>query len=378
MYSTIRRRIRWRVFAHRSYFAAALLTMCGASSLEAQQSSPNAAALIQDAYRKSQAAKTIDDYSGVIAACQEAAKVDLDEKNAEYIQRLQAWALNRRGEGYIEQAAARSAAGSSSEAAELDANALADFNAAVSLDGENWKAVHNRGVSFAVAKKLDEALADFSRVIELKADYQNAWFNRAEIHYELSQNDKAIADYSEVIRLAPDDAGAYTSRGHAYFETRKYRQAFEDYNRTVELQPRSSEAHANRGDAYASVGQWEQAAADYRRAIGLDNQNARAYQSAAWLMATCPDEDYRNQELALQTAERAVKLAGDADYKYLDTLAAAQATAGQFDEAQQTLQRAIEKAPPAAAESLQQRLALYKGQQPYRAELKRPTADSAE
>lgn len=357
-------------------WTAAFWAICCCAPLAAQQET--AASAVGDVYKKSQSAKTVDDYSGVIAGCQEAAKLQLDEQNAEYIRRLQAWAHNRRGEAYVEQAGQRTEAGSSSEAAKLDALALEDFEAAAGLDPDNWKALHNRGVSNALAQKLDEAVADFSRVIELKRDYVNAWFNRAEIYYELNQNDKAIADYNEVIRLAPEDFGAYTSRGHAHFEMRNFQQAFADYNRAVELQPNSAEARANRGDAYSSVGEWEQAAADYRRAIRLDDENARAYQSAAWLMATCPDENYRDAQLALQAAERAVSLAGDDDYKYLDTLAAAQANAQQFDEAQKTLAQAIEKAPDTQAEPLRQRLALYKNSQPYRIELKSPSGQSGE
>jgi tetratricopeptide (TPR) repeat protein len=83
-------------------------------------------------------------------------------------------------------------------------------------------------------------------------------------------------------------------------------------------------------------------------------------------MATCPDEKYRNDELALESAKRAIQLDGDGDWLYLDALAAAQANAGEFDEARQTLGKAIQIAPEKIATTLRQRLKLYVSGKPYR------------
>ena len=91
----------------------------------------------------------------------------------------------------------------------------------------------------------------------------------------------------------------------------------------MELDPRNPERITNRGDAYRSLGQWEQAANDFRQAVNLDNHFGRAFQSVAWLMATCPDEQYRHPDLAVRAAQKAIELDGDEDYIYLDTLAAA-------------------------------------------------------
>ena len=199
-----------------------------------------------------------------------------------------------------------------------------------------------------------------------KPDYANAWFNRGEIHYELGDFATAIKDYSEAIRLQPEDAGFYTSRGHTFFQLRRFRQALADYDRAVEIAPESSEFFANRGDAYRSIGQWENAANDFRKAIKLDNSFGRAYQGVAWLMATCPDPVFRNQELAVKAAQKAIELDGDSDYIYLDTLAAALANNGKFAEAETTMRRAIQGAPPENAAPLKARLKLYTGRRPFR------------
>ncbi len=117
------------------------------------------------------------------------------------------------------------------------------------------------------------------------------------------------------------------------------------------------------------MGEWDKAANDFRQAISLDKKFGRGYQSAAWLMATCPDPQFRNPDLAVRSAERAIELDGDGEYIYLDTLAAALANSGQFERAQDAQRRAIELAPPENVAPLKQRLTLYGTRKPYRQEV---------
>ncbi len=92
---------------------------------------------------------------------------------------------------------------------------------------------------------------------------------------------------------------------------------------------------------------------------------ARAFQSAAWLMATCPDEHYRNEKLAVEAAQKAVKLDPD-NYRCLETLAAAQASAGLFAEAKATQEQAIAKVPQRDLVTAEKRMSLYQRELAYR------------
>ena len=322
--------------------------------------------MIQDAYRKTQQADSVAEFEEIIRLADRASTANLPEAHAEYVSNLLGWAFNRRGEAFVEQAAAAAERGDRRQAAELDERALDDFETAIEHDPDRWKAIHNRGVSYAVAGRYDEAVEDFTRVTELQEDYANAWFNRAEIRYELKQYEAALQDYNQAIRLDPSNAATYTSRGHTYFQLGQFNEAISDYNQAVRIEPNNASAIVDRGDAYRSLGDWQQAAQDYRRAINLDNQHSRAYQSAAWLMATAPDPRYRNPSLAVQSAERAVELQEEPDFRYLDTLAAAYANAGQFERALETLAEALQAAPENEQEALQRRQQLYQRQQPYR------------
>jgi tetratricopeptide (TPR) repeat protein len=348
---------------------AALLVCLLAGTGWAQSHAPDATTakdLIRQAYAKTQDAKSMSDYAEILRLTEQAQRGELSSALKDYLQQLQAWTHNRRGELYAQEGATLSKSGEKQRAAKADQQALTEFETAVQLNPSYWKGYHNRGVSYALGGKVDEAIADFGRVIELQPSYANAWFNRGEIYYDRGQLQEALHDYEEAIRLKPDDHEAYIRRGHTRFQLGKYGEALADYNRAVELAPAYPEALANRGDAYRSMGQWSRADADYRRALELDPNSARARQSAAWLMATCPEAEYRNDQLAVQYAEKALELIGHDDYQYLDTLAAAYANAGDFPNALQKVQAAVKLVPAPQAATLKKRMALYEQRKPFR------------
>ncbi len=77
----------------------------------------------------------------------------------------------------------------------------------------------------------------------------------------------------------------------------------------------------------------------------IDDKLGAAYRGAAWIMATCPDERFRNPEAALAAAQKAMEFDGDKDPRYIDTLAAAYAVNGQFDSAGAILEAHMDKIP---------------------------------
>lgn len=347
----------------RSLGIAVLLTALAANLSVAQD---EAKGLIKQAYQITKSAASVEEFSAVIDLCQQAEAFEMSAANEKYVRELQAWAFNRRGQAFVEEAASVLEAGDSDRAAQLDGKALADFEAAVKHDPTRWKAFHNRAVSYALAGKYEAALADFGKVVEMKPDYENAWFNRGEIHYELGSFEAAIDDYTQALVLEPGDFGAVTGRGHAHYQLKQFAAALEDYTAAIELAPETAAAHANRGDTHRSLKEWEKAAADYRRAIELDPNSARGYQGAGWLMATCPDERFRNVELGLQAALKAAELTAEQDYEILDTLAAAYASAERFDDAITSISKAMKLAPASESTALAQRLELYNAATPYR------------
>ena len=319
-------------------------------------------ALIQEVYKAAKEAKELEQYDHIVKLCDAALAKGPDEAGRKYLNTLSAWALNRRGKELSKQAAETEAA---DVAADLDARAMADFQEALKRDPGKWQALHNRGVSYALLGDFDKAMADFNRTLELNPNFANAWFNRGEIHYENGNHPEAVRDYSRAIQLSPDDAEAHAARAHALFQQGRYQNAISDFSKSLELRP-DAVTTSDRGDVYTHLNQWQRAAQDYRKAVELNPTFGRAYRGAAWIMATCPQSQFRDVELALQSAQKAIELDGEADWRYLDTLAAAQASAGNFDEAEATIRKAIEKSPEDQTAALTVRLNLYAEGKPYR------------
>jgi tetratricopeptide (TPR) repeat protein len=360
-------------------FYSAISGMVVALGLTASQISfaDDAKSVIDQAYQRTNTAKSVDDYSEIIQLCADAEQLTLTKEQSEYVKSLQAWSYNRRGEVLTEQATQAYDGGQAEQARQFDGKALADFEASLQFDPKRWKTWHNRAVSRAIAGKYQEAIDDFGKVIELKKDYAHAWFNRGEILYDLGKVKEAVADYTEAIKLDDKDAGAYSSRGHSYFRLGQSKEALADYTIAIKLAPQNADMLANRGDALQSLGRYQEAAEDFRAAIDLNKESPspRVLQSAAWLMATAPDDpadgsNVRHVKYAVESAETAVKLLESAgqqpDARYLDTLAAAYANAGRFEEAVAKITAAIQQAPTEQRAVLQKRLQLYQQKQPYR------------
>ena len=316
-------------------------------------------------YQQGDQSTTIAQWRQALAASHAIPPAQLAPAHQQYLSQLQSWLHTQIGVQLVEQASDAHESGASGQAEQLEATALSEFHQAVRLAPQSWKARHQRGVSLAQVGQLQEAIADFNVAITENPDFVNAWFNRAEIHYQLGQFAQAEADYSAVIQRQPSDVGALTGRAHARFELRKYQPALEDYDAALQQEPENARLLVDRADLQAVLQQWQAAANDYRAAIRLDPQNVRAYQNVAWMMATCPDERFRNAEMAVKAAQRALALAGDAaTYHAWDSSAAALAAAGRFEEAAEAAQQAIALAPPAAQDQLQARLAGYRNSRP--------------
>lgn len=106
--------------------------------------------------------------------------------------------------------------------------------------------------------------------------------------------------------------------------------------------------------------------ADLASAVRFDPGYAAAYNDLAWLLATCPEAKLRDGPKAVANATRACELSAWADAAILDTLAAAHAECGRFDQAVIWSQRAVELAPEPRKAAIRAHGDLYRQRSPYR------------
>ena len=146
--------------------------------------------------------------------------------------------------------------------------------------------------------------------------------------------------------------------------------ASEDYGEAIRLDPKDAEAYNSRGSAYEKKGEFGKAIEDYARLVELEVNVPRGYNAIGWIYATCSKDEFRNSAKAVDLAKKGCELSLWRDGGVVDTLAAAEAEAGQFDDAVRYEQQAISliKDTNASADtkSMEDRVKLYKQHKPYR------------
>jgi spermidine synthase len=133
---------------------------------------------------------------------------------------------------------------------------------------------------------------------------------------------------------------------------------------TIAKNPQCWLAHNNLGTVLAQVGRMPEAIVQYEQALRIKPDYPKARNDLAWMLATRGPAENADAVRAVALAERACKLSGNWVATYLDTLAAAYAAAGRFDDAVGTAQKAVELArsggQPGVAEKIEGRLRLYR------------------
>jgi tetratricopeptide (TPR) repeat protein len=310
-----------------------------------------AAQLLVQVHALADKANSEDDFSQVYTACQRVMANQPNATEAGFAKQLAAWSLNRRGQ--------IKASGGRSD------DALADFSTAIQLDPQLWRAIHNRGVLMAQAGQFDKAFDDFNRTTELNPQFAKAYSNRAALFVVAGQMEPALADYRRACELDPSLEVAQRGCGRTCHMMGHLDEASQHLNRAIELAPNDAASFTSRADLFTDLGNYAEAQADYDHALKLDGKSAEACRGSAWLLATCPDSSIRNPDVAIHRAELAVKMERKPDPTTFDTLAAAQAAAGDFAAATQTIRHAIELAPPSERAVYQDRLSMYRQSTPF-------------
>jgi tetratricopeptide (TPR) repeat protein len=246
------------------------------------------------------------------------------------------------------------------------AKAIADFNKAIELDPKKGAAFNSRGYAWRNLGEADKAIADFNQALLINAKDTWALNNRGITWHDKGDFDKAIADYDQVLRLDGKHTWAYHNRGNAWAAKKEFHKAIADFDQAIQLDPRDGDVYSNRGLAFQAMGKYGDAVKDFTEAAALEPNRSLAHHHLAWLLATCPDAKIRDGKKAVADAKHACELTGWKDALLLNTYAAAQAEAGDFDAAVRWQARAIELAPKENLPDYRQRLELYRMGKPYR------------
>jgi tetratricopeptide (TPR) repeat protein len=252
-------------------------------------------------------------------------------------------------------------------------NAIALNNSIVMLSvspAQAAPAIMNRGNAYAARGDLDKAVRDYDEAIVLNPKNAGAYVDRASVRSRKGDTEGAMRDLNAAISLNPQQWQAYFNRSAELRDHGKLDEALADLNEVIKLNPRFAGAYVNRANLLWHTRHYADALSDLQAAVRLKPKKLEvALNSLAWFRATCYDANMRSGNEAVAFATRACELSEWKNFSYIDTLAAAYAEAGNFDQAVKYQKQAAEmaKASPNSGK-ITERLALYEQRKPYREE----------
>jgi tetratricopeptide (TPR) repeat protein len=254
--------------------------------------------------------------------------------------------------------------------------AIEDLNEAILLNPTNYAAHVLRGAAYFGKQQFDKAISDYNVALENELDDKNAlktlrgeaYKMRGQSYYWTASFTNAIADLTEALKYRPDDYEIYEVRGDCYDRRTDADKSLSDFSHAILLNPEDARAFYGRGTIYSHTGSYTNAILDFEIYIKLKPKSPGAYNMLGWMLATCPDDKIRDGKRAVELATKACDLSKWEKYAYMDTLAAAYAEIGDYENAVKYQKQAIslEGVPESNRTNVQNRVELYLEHKPYR------------
>ena len=230
--------------------------------------------------------------------------------------------------------------------------AIIQLNKAVQIKPNNADAHNNMGNVLLAQGKLEEAISHFRQALKVEPDFAKAQYNLGLALKSQGKINEAISCYRRVLQIDPDFTEAHNNLGIVLVSQGKLEEAISHYRQALKNKPYSAELHNNIGVALQSQGRFDEAISHYRQALGGKTDSVELHNNLAWILATCPDPKLRRPGEAVEFAEHAAKLTRYQSATVLNTLAAAYAAAGRFDDAIATAKAALALASAAKNDAL--------------------------
>ncbi|MHC4456465.1 MAG: sulfatase-like hydrolase/transferase [Planctomycetota bacterium] len=235
----------------------------------------------------------------------------------------------------------------------------------------NYDRAHNNlGLALQSQGKFDEAISHFQQALLINPAFDTAHNNLGLALQSQGKPDEAISHFRQALQINIAFDKAHNNLGLALASGGKLDEAISHFTETVRLNPGSAEAHYLLASALNDTGRTAGAVTHFRETLRREPDWFKPMNSLAWILATDNDSKLRNPAEAVRLAERTCELTKYEDAGFVDTLAAAYASAGRFTDAAATAEKALKLIEPAGdkerIENIQNRLELYRQKKAYR------------
>ncbi|MDA1214945.1 MAG: hypothetical protein O2955_20775, partial [Planctomycetota bacterium] len=200
---------------------------------------------------------------------------------------------------------------------------------------------NNLGLTLLVLNREEQALEAFRKNQEIDSTFVFPYDHIANMYFRKGNYEKVIESLQELVKR--QEVSADPDREHSWSKMAYCYRRMKNESKALEFD---------------------------RKVYALNPKRLDALERIAWSLATYDDETIRDSRQALELADQLNQLSGEKSPVALDTLAAAYAEAGNFDQAIETATKARDLARQLKNEKLlhdiEERHQLYQAGKPYR------------
>jgi tetratricopeptide (TPR) repeat protein len=226
------------------------------------------------------------------------------------------------------------------------------------------------GQTLLQQRQLDAASAEFNAALRLDPTLTDARVNLGVADLLAGRLTESERQFQAALAERPEDAGANYHLGLIWSTQGRDAEAERAFERAIQGNPKHFDALQQLAERRRKSRQSKEALEYYRRGIAVRPDWLDGVNWSAWIMATSSDAALRDGPSALELAEQVCRVSAYGNATALDTLAAAHAECGQFEQAVQFAQKALAVLPAnqqaSLGEPIRKRLELYRRGQPYR------------
>ncbi len=247
--------------------------------------------------------------------------------------------------------------------------AINEYLVALRIKPDYAEAHGNLGNARARKGQLPEAVDQYDQALRIQPEYAEARYNLAIALTQQGKIDDAIDQYRQTLQIDPDFFEAHCNLAVLFMQQGRFPQAVAEYDEAVRIRPNSATAHNDLALALSRAGQPREAISNWEAALRIKPNYLEAANSLAWQLATVNPSEGGDPNQALALAQKICDGTGYQVPECLDTLAAAFAATGNFNDAIAAAKRGIDLARAGGDTQLvgaiENRLQMYQSGQPY-------------
>jgi tetratricopeptide (TPR) repeat protein len=226
------------------------------------------------------------------------------------------------------------------------------FSHALEVTPSNIFSESNLSYALSEAGRGKEAIPHYQALLKLKPNDLKVRYNLGLELVSAGRPAEAADQFSEALRRSPDSDKLHNSLGIALAQQGKFEVAGTEFERAIQLNPNFPWPRLNNGVILQQMGNAGGAYSNYTKAVDLQPDWGQALDDLAFLLATCPEAEWRNPAKAVSLSTKANDLVERKSPHFLRTLAIAYAADGQFTNAVPTAELALRRARLGKFESL--------------------------